>query len=129
MTNPLFQTLLEKGLFSLLLNLLYISYLLINLHCGRSWLLFHLLKLNKSQEWMLVPCNLWILFEDYRVATEFVGSLITVNDCAERGIKLIGDYKDSCFDRKKRESLAQLVEHHRSNFSNSNMSKEAMEMF
>ena len=126
MTSPIIQTLLEKGLFSLLLNLLYTSYLLINLHCGRSWLLFHLLKLNKRQEWMLVPCNLWILFEDYRVAKEFVDSLITVNDCAERGIKLIGDYKDSCFDKKERESLAQLVEQHRSNFSISNMSKEAM---
>lgn len=127
MTNLLFQTFLEKGLFSLLLNLLYISYLLIHLHCGRSWLLFHLLKLNKRQEWMLVPCNLWILFEDFRVAKEFVDSLITVDDCAERGIKLIGDYKDSCFDIKERESLAQLVEQHRFNFSISNMSKEAME--
>jgi predicted transcriptional regulator len=77
---------------------------------------------------MLVPCNLLIHFEDFRVAKEFVDSLITANNCAERGIKLIGDYKDSCFDIKERESLAQLVEH-RSNFSISNISKEAIEMF
>jgi hypothetical protein len=41
---------------------------------------------------------------------------------------LIGDYKYSCFDIKERESLAQLVEQHRSYFSISNMSKEAMEI-
>jgi hypothetical protein len=93
-----------------------------------SWLLFYLLKLNKRQEWMLVPCNSWIHFEDFQVAKEFVDSLITANNCAERGIKLIGDYKDSCFDIKERESLAQLVEQHRSNFSISNISKEAMEI-
>ncbi|KZR96894.1 Uncharacterized protein APZ42_008519, partial [Daphnia magna] len=62
----------------------------------RSWLMFHLLQLHNRQEWMLVPSNLWILFEDFRVAKEFVDFLITVNDCAERGIKLIGDYRDSC---------------------------------
>lgn len=89
--------------------------------------MFHLLQLHNRQEWMLVPSNLWILFEDFRVAKEFVDSLITVNDCAERGIKLIGDYRDSCYDRKERESLAQLVEQHRSRFSISNVTKETMQ--
>ena len=44
----------------------------------------------------------------------FLLILIMVNDPAERGIKLLTDYKDNCKDEKNRECLGQVVEQHRS---------------
>ena len=43
-------------------------------------------------------------------------SFLCTNDSAERGIKLITDYKDSCFGIEEREYLAQVVEKHRMSF-------------
>ena len=48
------------------------------------------------------------------------------NDCAERGIKLISDFQDCCFDRNERETLAQLVKDHRSTIWIHKFNKEGM---
>lgn len=94
----------------------------------RSWLLFQLLKLEKRQEWLSVPCNLWLHFDDFRIANKFVNSLVSVNDCAERGIKFISYFQDSCYDPKEREQLAQLVEEHRSTISIHDLTKNTMQI-
>lgn len=39
-----------------------------------------------------------------------------VNDLAERGIKLMSDYIDKCFDETQRQALLQVVECHRQRF-------------
>ena len=83
----------------------------------KSWLLFHLLKLNRTQEWLNVPSEHWNKFEDFNSAKKFVCNLSCANDIAERGIRLIGDIKDKYFNPVEREQLAQVVEKHRNSFN------------
>ena len=74
-----------------------------------SWLLFSLIKLNNSQEWLQLPPEYWNLMSDYRTTRDFVKQLEVTNDCAERGIKLIGDYKDYTQDEEQRQYILQVV--------------------
>ena len=92
----------------------------------KSWLLFSLLKLHGSQEWLNIPAEHWDHFQDFKKASEFVHSLSCVNDSAERGIKLIKDFKDACFCPVEREYLAQLVEKHRETFRETGYTKKAL---
>ena len=55
----------------------------------------------------------WNLMSDYRTARDFVKQMEATNDCAERGIKLIGDYKDYTQDKKQCQYIRQVVENHR----------------
>jgi hypothetical protein len=96
---------------------------------SKSWLLFYLLKLDDKQEWLNIPCELWHNFAHYNIANDFVQSLICVNDCAERGIKLIQELKDVTTDPEEREYLAQTVEDHRQRFNDRNMSKTNIQSF
>ncbi len=50
---------------------------------------------------------------DYREIRDFVRQLEVVNDCAERGIKLISDFKDICQSEEQQAFLFQVVENHR----------------
>ena len=74
-----------------------------------SFLLFSLIKLNNSQELLQLPPEYWNLMSDYRTARDFVKQLEVTNDCAERGIKLIGDYKDYTQDEEQRQYILQVV--------------------
>lgn len=67
---------------------------LLDLIGERSWLLFDLLQLKGSQDWMQLQPKYWNLMEDYRKARDFVSTLEVVNDSPERGIKLITDFND-----------------------------------
>ncbi|KZS10538.1 Cc8K15.2-like protein [Daphnia magna] len=80
---------------------------------SKSWLLFNLLKLEGKQEWLNILSEHWHNFKDFKKAKHFAVSFLCVNDSAERGIKLITDYKDSCFGIEEREYLAQIVIKHR----------------
>lgn len=91
--------------------------LLFELIGERSWLLFKVLKLNRSQEWMQLGAKYWHLMEDYRKARDFVRNLEVVNDCAERGIKLITDFKDMVHNEDQLQFLFQVVEDHRQRIS------------
>ena len=92
----------------------------------QSWLIFHQLKLHGKQEWLNVPPAYWNTFEDFNIAKSFVSSLVTVNDPAERGIKLITDFKESCKDQENREYLAQVVKHHRQLCPSKNLTKDVI---
>jgi hypothetical protein len=62
-----------------------------------SWLLFHVMRLHSSQtDWLQLPPKYWERMTDYREIRDFVRQLEVVNDCAERGVKLISDFKDIC---------------------------------
>jgi len=62
---------------------------------SRSWLLFDLLGLQDCDlEWMRLRPQDWPILSSYRKTRDFVKSLEVTNDCAERGVKLIEDFKD-----------------------------------
>ncbi|XP_045029217.1 uncharacterized protein LOC123471626 [Daphnia magna] len=71
--------------------------------------------LNKSQDWLQLPPTFWPLMSDYCYARDFVKRLEVTNDCAERGVKLIDDFKDYTDDETQRQFLLQDVEDHRKN--------------
>jgi len=79
----------------------------------RSWLLFHLLSPKSRHEWLQLPPNYWELMEDLKKMNDFVLNVEVVNDCAERGIHLINDFKNSTFDENQQEYLFQVVENNR----------------
>lgn len=56
----------------------------------RSWLLFSLMGLSNCQtDWLQLPVEYWDLMENYRTIKNFINQLEVVNDCAERGKKII----------------------------------------
>lgn len=81
-----------------------------------SWLFFYLINLNNSQDWLPLPPHFWPLMTDYRYARDLTMKLEVTNDCAERGMKLIGNFKDYTDDVEQRQYLLQVVEEYRKNF-------------
>lgn len=82
----------------------------------RSWLLFGLLGLGDDQRWMLADPEEWHLHPDYCRAEDFVQNLEVVNDCAERGIKMISDFKDIVKSEDQLKLALQVIEDHRNKF-------------
>ena len=88
---------------------------------SKSWLLFNKLGLFEKQEWLNLPCDYWHNFTDFRTAKDFVLQINTTNDSAERGVKLITDFKNHCCDEVEREYLSQVIEQHRQKLSCQNL--------
>ena len=81
----------------------------------RSWLFFNLLKLREEGlDWMQAPITCWNKMNGYNKIEEIVRSMEIVNDCAERGIKLITDFKDVTKNEQQTQYLLQVIEDHRS---------------
>ena len=78
-----------------------------------SLLLFNLLCPNSRHEWMQLPTQYWPLMEDFRTIKNFVLNVEVVNDCTERGIHLITEFKNATLDNNQHENLFQVVENHR----------------
>ena len=61
----------------------------------KSWLIFHRLVLQGSQNWLVTPYSMWYLFSDYRKLEEFSVNLLMTNDLAKRGVALISNLSRS----------------------------------
>ena len=82
----------------------------------KSWLLFDLLGMKDSQDWLQTPVKMWDLFSDYKKLQEYVCNVHVVNDLAERGMHLITEFASKCENKEEREALLQVVEQHRKMF-------------
>lgn len=69
--------------------------------------------MNHDQEWLQLPVEYWTLMEDCKNLRAFVSVLEVVNDSAERGIKIVSDFKDICRNLDTQEYLFQVVEAHK----------------
>ena len=78
-----------------------------------SWLVFDLLGLQGSQDWLQLPCHLWSVFKDYQKLSEFSNNLSVTNDLAERGISMITEFVNKVENEVQRQDLLQTVEFHR----------------
>ena len=63
---------------------------LIDLVGPDSFMFFHILGLD--YEWLRVSPTEWEASQSFKEAREFVETVKVVNDCAERGIKMVSDY-------------------------------------
>ena len=81
---------------------------------SESWLIFQLLGLHGTQEWLQTPAPLWKFFEDFKVLKKFATNVSVCNDIAERGIHLMSDFISRCESEEQRQALFQCVEFHRS---------------
>ena len=86
---------------------------LLDLIGPRSWLIFSLIGLKQSQDWMQLPSEYWNKMTDYRTMRDFCFNLEVVNDCAERGIKIIEDFAAITKNEAQFQFLLQCVEEHR----------------
>ena len=57
---------------------------------ANSWFLFN--KLKVSSDWLSTSVTLWSEDPDFCVMEEFVRTVKTTNDTAERGVKHMTDY-------------------------------------
>jgi len=67
-------------------------------------------------DWMQVPVVYWGKMSGYRKLKEIVSAFEVVNDCAERAIKMITDFKDATTNVEEQEFLLQVVEEYRKKF-------------
>ena len=59
---------------------------------SKAWLIFDLLELTGPQDWLLLSCNQWEIFSEYKQFKEFTSNLAICNDVAERGVQLISNF-------------------------------------
>jgi hypothetical protein len=86
----------------------------------RSWLVFELLGFkNESLDWMQVPLFYWHKTVGCSKINDIIRGLEVVNDCAERAVKLITDFKDVCQNFEEQQSLFQIIEDHRKHYNTS----------
>ena len=87
-----------------------------------SWLVFDMLGLTGSQDWLTVPPNLWENFCEFRKLREFAENISVCNDIAERGVALITGFINMAESEEQKQALLQVVEHHRALVTNTNKS-------
>lgn len=76
-------------------------------------------RFELQTEFLLINPSQWTDNESYRTALQFVKKLTVVNDCAERGVKLVQDFcKHYTKDEKQMQYVLQLVKDHRQMFPN-----------
>ena len=78
-----------------------------------SWLIFSLIKLDASQDWLQLPPEHWELMTDYRKLRDFVKTLEVTNDGAERNVKLMGDLANITKDEDQFQYAMQVTAAHR----------------
>ena len=66
---------------------------------------------------MMVPLCYWEKMFGYLKIEKIIRCLEVVNDCAERAVKLITDFKDVCANVEEQQALLQLIEEHRKHFN------------
>ena len=93
---------------------------------SKSWLIFDLLELRGPQDWLLLSCNQWEIFSEYKQFKEFTSNLAICNDVAERGVQLISNYIEKTQDEDQIQALLQVVEYHRSLVSTLNLKKSEL---
>jgi hypothetical protein len=85
---------------------------LLDLITEMSWFPFDLLEL--SAEWLLLPPTEWESDTDYVLMKTFARELLTRNDPAERGCKLLSDYSNILTtNSEERKKLVMVVQNHR----------------
>ena len=96
---------------------------MLNFVGSRSWLLFVSLKLTDEHfDWMHTEVENWEIMSGYKKIEASVHSFEVVNDCAERAVKLISDFKDGVVNVKDQEYLFHVIEDHRNHFRSFNKS-------
>ncbi|XP_065670842.1 uncharacterized protein LOC124807852 isoform X2 [Hydra vulgaris] len=96
----------------------------------QSWILIQQLNLSAIEtEWMQVSSKDWNNFSGYRVLKKFIEKLTVVNDCAERGVKLIQDFTHMCQDEELKQSLMLSISSHRQKFSVNTKDKNFQKLF
>ena len=88
----------------------------------KSWLVFDLLNLKGTQDWLTVPASLWDKFREYRELNDFASNLTVKNDIAERGIAMVTEFINKVQSEEQRSALLQVVEWHRDLVKNTNKS-------
>ena len=87
----------------------------LQLFVGReSWLLFHYLGITEqAEQWLEDKAANWNTYESFRKFEQFVTKLISVNDPAERTVKLAQDFISNVKDENYLQNKYLVVAEHR----------------
>ena len=77
-----------------------------------SWLIFDILNLYDN-EWLQIDAENWSFFENYRTFEKFAKNLKSINDFAERKIRLIQDFVLSSPVEDRRQNNIMSAKNHR----------------
>lgn len=77
-----------------------------------SWYLIDVANLQ-DVDWLHAAVYDWYKYSSYQKLKQFLSHIAVVNDAAERGVKLIQDYVDSCHNEELRQDLITLVKAHK----------------
>ena len=88
-----------------------------------SWFLIKLSKIT-DMSWLQEKVENWWMNSSYQRFKKFITKLSVVNDCAERGVKLIQEFVDSSQDESLRQDIMTTVKEYRSKINSKNMNKE-----
>ena len=91
----------------------------------KSYLLFNLLKIE-DLSWLAAPVALWSCVPSYALARDFVKQLLTINDGAERGMRLMQELIDRTEDEEDLQHLTQCVSHNRKLIGNTKKDYEKL---
>ena len=87
-----------------------------------SWLIFNLLDISGSQDWLMNPASTWPLSKEFQKLKDFACHLVVINDLAERGIHLATEFINAVDKEDQRAALFQVVENFRSRVKDVNKS-------
>ena len=86
-----------------------------------SW---YLLKLaNIDGYWLKKHVSVWQDSQDYGKFKEFISKMSVVNDCSERGVKLVQDYIDSARNETLRQDIMTTAKVYKSKINSKKLSK------
>jgi hypothetical protein len=74
-----------------------------------------------DDDFLRIPAVEWPETSSFKEAAATVSKLVCVNDCAERGVKLIEDFNLTTTDETQKQYLLQVVEDHRKKFQKCNL--------
>ena len=87
-----------------------------------SWLVFDILGLTGSQDWLTIPSSLWGRILEFMKPKEFSENVSVCNNITERGVALITAYINKVESEEQRQAMLQVVEFHRALVTNTNKS-------
>ena len=88
-----------------------------------SWLIFRILKIEDSSEWLGLEVPLWKKYDSFIKLSKFIKGIAVVNDTAERGIKLVQEYANSSRDEELRQDILLSVRQFKSKVNSTKMTK------
>lgn len=87
-----------------------------------SWFIFRAADVDEVG-WLVENVDDWPNFPSYKKLKDFISKMSVVNDCSERGVKIIQEYIDSACNEDLRQDIVTTAKVYKSKINSKNMNK------